>query len=340
MIEKVKEIGFDVAVGSSGTVKSMEKAISGSDFGRKWKFDKDELGSLVERVVSNVEFLGLEGVRRLGFSRRRSEFIAAGGILLMDIFEALGIQEIEVSGYALGEGVIAEMMLVENGTDMEFDLRANARWRSVVRLAVRFDCENRMKSAVQCVGVAKDVFDGIRRCGVQSEDKDKSLVCLEEKDFEYLEAAILLHNIGRVIGKKGYHKCSYQIIKNGGHLQGYSTEDIELIALLARFHRQKFPKCDNAFLQELPLEMKEKIRVLCVIVRLSLRLQQCKGMSSQGLEIVETPEGSKLVLRGFNQQLLDPCGVQWTSATVEAELRPELEHFEEVFRQKISVIIP
>lgn len=38
-------------------------------------------------------------------------------------------------------------------------------------------------------------------------------MCLEEKDFEYLEAAILLHNIGRVTGKKGYHKFSYQIIK-------------------------------------------------------------------------------------------------------------------------------
>lgn len=136
----------------------MEKAISGSDFGRKWKFDKAELRSLVDKVVSNVEVLGLEGVRRLGFSRRRSEFTVAGAILLLEIFEALEIQEIEVSGYALGEGVIAEMMTVENGNDIEYDIRASARWQSVVRLAVRFDCENRMKSAVQCVGIAKVLF--------------------------------------------------------------------------------------------------------------------------------------------------------------------------------------
>jgi hypothetical protein len=31
-----------------------------------------------------------------------------------------------------------------------------------------------------------------------------------EEDFEYLEAVIFLQNIGRVIGKKGYHKCFYQ----------------------------------------------------------------------------------------------------------------------------------
>lgn len=46
-----------------------------------------------------------------------------------------------------------------------------------------------------------------------SEDRNESLVCLDEEAFEYIEAAILLHNVGRVIGKKGYHKCSYHIIK-------------------------------------------------------------------------------------------------------------------------------
>lgn len=340
MVEKVKEIGFEVAVGSSGTVKAIEKAISGSDFGRKWRFSRDELESVIDKII-DFEWLGLEGVKRLGLSRRRSEFIAAGAILLAEIFEALGIQEMEVSGYALGEGVIAEMMMTENhsNSNAEFDLCANARWRSVVALAVRFDVENRMKSTVQCLGIAKDIFYGIRRCGVLSDVRSESLVCLDEKDFEYIEAAILLHNVGRVIGKKGYHKSSYHIIKNGGHLHGYNSEEIELIALLARFHRKKFPKCEHASLQELPVEMMEKFRVLCIIVRLSLGLHQCQCEVFNGLEVVHTPEGFKLVLRRFEEQLLDLCGVHWTSTAVEAELRLELEHFEEVFQEKISVII-
>jgi len=35
---------------------------------------------------------------------------------------------------------------------------------------------------------------------------------MDEKEFEYLEAACLLHNIGLFTGKKGYHKQTYRII--------------------------------------------------------------------------------------------------------------------------------
>lgn len=37
-------------------------------------------------------------------------------------------------------------------------------------------------------------------------------VPLDDKDLEYLEAACLLHRIGLITGKKGYHKQSYNII--------------------------------------------------------------------------------------------------------------------------------
>ncbi|ONK64475.1 uncharacterized protein A4U43_C07F26460 [Asparagus officinalis] len=335
LAEKVRQLGFEIAVGSSGTVKSIEKAISGLDFRRKWRFGREELRSLEERICRSFEMLGFEGVRRLGFSKRKSEFIA-----LREIFDALGIEEMDVSGYALGEGVVAEMMMKEKSrSDVEVGLDLNERWSSVVRLAVRFDCRNWMKVAVQCVGIAKDIFDGIRGCGVMGEDQTRSLVFLEDKDYEYLEASILLHNIGRVNGKKGYDKLSYQIIKHGGHLEGYSSEEVELIAQLVRFHRKKFPKSENASIQKLPLEMKDKFRVLCSIIRLSLTIQRCQHRTSQGVEVVHTPQGFKLVLGEIKEQCADPCGVQRSSATGE-ELRLELQHFEEVFHQKISIVIP
>lgn len=49
-----------------------------------------------------------------------------------EIFDMVGVDEMEVSGYALGEGVITEMLgQVLHG----FDLNANARWRSVAKLS-------------------------------------------------------------------------------------------------------------------------------------------------------------------------------------------------------------
>lgn len=154
LVNKVKELGFEMVVGSSGTIKAIEKAIfSGygvdvlKEFQRDWRFSKLELSSLVERLCSEEE-----KVLRDGFFKRRSEFIVAGGILLEEIFEVLGIEEMEVSGYALAEGMVTEVLA---RVYSDYDINANARWRSVVRLASRFNSEKRMKSAAQCAGLAK-----------------------------------------------------------------------------------------------------------------------------------------------------------------------------------------
>ncbi|XP_077218826.1 ppx-GppA phosphatase isoform X2 [Tasmannia lanceolata] len=343
LVEKVREIGFDVAVGSSGTIRSIEKAVflgfgfdranegvAFGEFSREWKFSREELIGVVEGLC------GLDGEgeleRRVGFFKRRAEFILAGGVLLREIFEILDIGEMEVSGYALGEGVVSEMLR----KDCEgYDVGVNVRWRSVVRLATRFNGEKRMKLAVQCVGIAKEFFEGLEKCNELTNHQSSSAVCLGEKDLEYLDAAILLHNIGLFFGKKGYHKQSYHIIKNGHHLYGYNAEEVELIALLARYHRKKFPRYGHASLQGLTEEVKLKFRVLCVVMRISLVL--C--MRFQGLEISLSHEGYKLVITELKGRSLLPDSVQPTLVDIMKELKPELEHFKEVFNQNLSVVI-
>lgn len=160
LVEVVKRYGFDVVIGSSGTIKAIEKAVfcryggevsnpfaEFDEFRREWRFSKDELRGVVESLVGGEE----EGVRDV-FFKRRSGFIVAGAVLLEEIFELIGIEEMEVSGYALGEGVVAEML----GEIFEgYDLNANVRWRSVMQLATRFNNKKRMKCAVLCAVIAK-----------------------------------------------------------------------------------------------------------------------------------------------------------------------------------------
>jgi exopolyphosphatase/pppGpp-phosphohydrolase len=167
VVEKIKECGFEMVVGCSGTVRAIEKAVfcgyAKSDvfendnvvlFGEckrdwAWRFTREELRGVVERICEGGE---KEKVRRDGMFKSRSEFIVAGAVLLEEIFEVIGIEEMEVSGYALGEGVIAESLAKVYGS---YDLNANARWRSVVWLATRFNSKKRMRAAAQCAGIAK-----------------------------------------------------------------------------------------------------------------------------------------------------------------------------------------
>ncbi|KAJ0734453.1 putative exopolyphosphatase [Helianthus annuus] len=336
LVEKVKEYKIDVVVGSSGSIRMIEKAIFMgyssdlvSEIGlmegcrRDWKFSRDELSGLVEKLCEE-ESGGREGGGRKGFFKTRSAFIVAAVVLLEEIFGLLGVEEMEVSGYALGEGVIAEKLAeVFDG----FDLNANARWRLVLRVASRFNNKKRMSSAAACASVSQEIFTGLRKW-------NKIDVLLDDKDLEYLEAACLLHNIGLITGKKGYHKRSYHIIMNGEHLHGYNTEEVKLIALLVRHHRKKFLQLDHNSLRDFTDEMKRKFRVLCIIIRLSAILKQYQSLSTQSIQLSHSDEGFKLVFRDSSAN-----NVESMPTDVDVELRKELQHFEKVVEQKLSVVV-
>ncbi|KAJ0980612.1 hypothetical protein J5N97_008867 [Dioscorea zingiberensis] len=335
-VEKSRELGgFEMAIGSSGTVRWIQKAIArdliDGEFRMESAFSREELGCLVAKLGMGE----VDKVRALGFSNRRSKVIVAGAVLLFEIFNALSINEMEVSLYGLVEGVVSEMIAKEN---VDYDWGANARWRSVMTLAARFDGEHWMKSAIQCVGIAKEIFYGLKRC-YELGDISGTPISFDEKEFECLEAALLLHNIGKTIGKKGYHKHSYQIIRNSGHLHGYSSEEIKLIALLARYHRKKFPRNGHGSIQELPAGMRQKFRVLCVMIRIAFALQQCQYMDFEELEVLHAPEGFNVILIGVKDTLFVARGLP-VAAVIKSELKPELEHFEEVFHKKISLSFP
>ncbi|KAH1032105.1 hypothetical protein J1N35_044279 [Gossypium stocksii] len=360
LIDKVKNIGFEIALGSSGTIRAIEKAVFKgyaldfadnegllSECKRDWKFSIEELKSVVERFCKGEG----QKVRRDGFFKRRSESIIAGGILLDEIFDLLGIKEMLVSGYGLREGLIADSLA--KVFDGGYDLNANARFRSILRLATRFNSKRITTSAAEIAGIAreccnfleqylllkfgfKEIFEGLRKYKELDNDGIYLTVDLDEKDLENLEAACLLHNIGLSTGKKGYHKKSYHIIMNGNHLRGYSAEEVKLIALLTRHHRKKLPKFGDASFNELE-EAKQKFEVLCAIIRLSVVLHQNGYINYREMDFSHSHEGFKLVIgeeRGPNHQ---PVVEQCVTDKFAVELTHELDYFKKVLKQELSV---
>ncbi|XP_027773291.1 uncharacterized protein LOC107008512 isoform X2 [Solanum pennellii] len=373
--EKVKHYNIDKVIGSSGTIKNIEKAIfrgyasnmegnvgisEGSR--RDWSFTTDELKGLVERLSEEERRIGGK-VRTQGFFKKRSAFIVAGAVLLEEIFEDLKIEEMEVSGYALGEGVIAEKLgeVFDN-----YDPRANARWRSVTRLATRFNNKQHMKSAALCFSVAKEMFDGLRKGYESANGSDGFFVSLEDKDLEYLEAACLLQKIGLYAGNKGYHKQSYHIIAlyqfsyvpRNSYWEHVTYCDklhslcrkviicmvimpkrlsFQLIALLVRHHRKKLPDCDHMVPEELTEEMTGKFRILCAILRVSAAVEKLQLFNIHNVDFSHTCEGYKLVLKAGN--LPFPGYVLPSVNDFETEHVKELEHFRMVFQERLSIAV-
>ncbi|NP_001312051.1 putative exopolyphosphatase [Capsicum annuum] len=341
--EKVKLYDIDNVIGSSGTILgilrrrfSMAMQVHVEcifeENKRDWSFTADELKGLVE-MLSKEERSGGK-VRKQSFFKKSLKFVVAGAVLLEEIFEELKLEEMEVSGYALGEGVIAEKL----GEAFDnYDPRANARWRSIVRLGTRFNNKQRMKSAALCFSVAKEMFDGLKNRHELGNGSDGFVVSVEDKDLEFLEAACLLQKIGLCVGKKGYHKQSYHIIMNGDHLHGYNDTEVKLIALLVRHHRKKLPEYDDVVPDELTEEMRGKFRILCAILRVSAAVEKLQLANIDNVEFSHTCEGYKLVLEAGN--LPFPGNELPSVEDFEAELGAELEHFRMVFLERLSIAV-
>ncbi|MDH3789903.1 MAG: Ppx/GppA family phosphatase, partial [Xanthomonadales bacterium] len=94
--------GWDSVIGSSGTIKAVEEICRQQGWIEK-DINADALHMLRDRLL---EFETIDSVRLAGLSERRHPVLAGGLVMLCACFEALEIESIRVSPYALREGVL------------------------------------------------------------------------------------------------------------------------------------------------------------------------------------------------------------------------------------------
>jgi exopolyphosphatase/guanosine-5'-triphosphate,3'-diphosphate pyrophosphatase len=104
-------------------------------------------------------------------------------------------------------------------------------------------------------------------------EQSKHIHELGDREQEWLEYASLLHDVGNHISYERHHRHSYYLIKNGD-LRGFEPEEIEVIALVARYHRRGTPNRDHDGYGGLPSALKRTVRVLGAILRLAESLDR------------------------------------------------------------------
>nr|CAJ00560.1 exopolyphosphatase [Physcomitrium patens] len=266
VIDQVQANEFEVAIGSSGTIESIEQMIhytvtttsapqvvdgqQNKGSLRDREFTADELNQAVKKIckVKTVE----QRAKIPGLPEKRADVIVAGAVLLEEFFLALGITKMKVSPYALREGVVVDTLAE---TLANYKPGVNIRKTSILNLALKFKTDQRMESAQHSAGLAKEILSGLQTCRTGTNEcvSDVALL-LNDGDADLLEAATSLHYVGMFINHKSYHKHSYYLIKNNEHLLGYSPLEIEILALLARYHRKKVPSQKDEDFAKLPEE--------------------------------------------------------------------------------------
>lgn len=98
-----------------------------------------------------------------------------------------------------------------------------------------------------------------------------------------LEAAALAHDVGRAQGNHSHHKHSYQMIAGLKPPLGWSAQEVQLAALVARYHRRSMPQRRHAAFRRLSPDRKQKVLLLAGILRLANALDRQHDASVHSL---------------------------------------------------------
>src|SRR4051794_1595816 len=212
-----------------------------------------------------------------GIKPDRGDVILGGAVVLAELLERCGAEAVEATTAGLREGVFFERFLADRDPPLVDDVRR----ASVLNLARRYQAALDHPNHVALLSL--EIYDGLADAGLASG---------EAEERELLWAACVLHDIGTAVDYDDHHKHSRYLILNGG-LPGYSPREVELIALIARYHRKGEP--DTSELG--PLKRKGddgRLALLAGIIRLAEQLERSRDGSVAGVR-VSVPNGKVVV---------------------------------------------
>jgi exopolyphosphatase / guanosine-5'-triphosphate,3'-diphosphate pyrophosphatase len=285
-LAQIARAGFDRVIGTSGTIMSLgavaaveEGRASGAPL-RNRRISAKQL----RRVRKELASLDLEKRLRVpGLEPRRADLAVAGSILLDEILRGLGAEEITLCDLSLREGLVLDYIARHRKQIAQADRYPDVRRRSVFELAER--CNYWPEHSQQVARLSAALFDHTR-----------AIHGLTDREREHLEYAAILHDVGVHISYEGHHKHSYYLIKNGD-LRGFEPHEIDIIALVARYHRQATPKRKHEEFGHLRRRDRRMVRTLAAILRLAESLDRSHAQTIADLEFHDRGDDDLLQLR-------------------------------------------
>jgi exopolyphosphatase/guanosine-5'-triphosphate,3'-diphosphate pyrophosphatase len=308
-LEQIAKAGFDRVIGTSGTILSLgalalsdEEGTAPEDL-RNQRVSAKALRRLRKRIVAaDIE----ERLRIPGLDPRRADLSVAGSVLLDTILRGLGADDLTLCDLALREGLVLDYIHRNSARIRKVERYPDVRRRSVIELGER--CGYWSEHAQQVARLALSIFDQTR-----------SVHGLGDREREWLEYAALLHDVGVHISYDRHHRHSYYLIKNGD-LRGFDPREIEVIALVARYHRQATPKKSHEGYGELNGTLRGVVRMLSAVVRLAEGLDRSHAQALAGIDLFPRGDDYLARLRATGDAELELWAAHRHVAPLEREL--------------------
>lgn len=298
-----RNFGWDHAVGSSGTIRSVSDVLRARSPG-----DGVITPAAVESLIEHVIRAGnIERMRLPGLSQERVPVFAGGLAILAEILSILEIKHMRAADGALREGLLYDM--VGRFTDED------ARSRSVRAMQGRYHVDISQAERVEAT-----VLDFLAQT-----QKDWAL----EDPFAALVMswAARLHEVGLDVSHSHYHKHGAYLLEHAD-MPGFPQEEQKILACIVGAHRRKFHLDE---LQELTPPWHLKVEYLIVILRLAVLLH--RGRSAAALPKIA------LQAKARSLELSFPPGWIEDHPLTAADLENEMEYLKTTgFRLKVTSV--
>jgi exopolyphosphatase/guanosine-5'-triphosphate,3'-diphosphate pyrophosphatase len=149
------------------------------------------------------------------------------------------------------------------------------------------------------------LYDGFANCGLIARDANTG-------ERSILQAAALLQEVGHFKKGKAHHKHSYRMIRSIAAPPGWSKRDLEIAALIARFHRRALPRPDHKILRTYEFPLRQSVMLLAAILRFANAFHGKPYRAIRRLEVEDCAGVIVVRAEGFTER--DPLSPKLAAA--------------------------
>ncbi len=255
LVPYMREVGYEGAIATSGTASALIEldAVRGG-----LEPPRNVTGSVLSMdrltaLETLVRQLPLRDRQKLeGLPQRRADIIVAGAAILRTILEELDLDGYTGCDRALREGLVVDALARAGWSSEPMEGPVRVRERAIDDMAERFGVER--PHATQVRRLALDLFDQTR-----------SLHGLDDGSREILAGASYLHDVGFHVNHSSHHKHSHYLIRHAEWV-GFHDPEIQLMAVVARYHRRSLPKDKHGEFRELaPIQQARALKLIALM---------------------------------------------------------------------------
>ncbi len=279
--------GWQEAVGSSGTARSLETILVENKFAPNG-ITRDGLEQLRELLIDTGR---ADPDRIAGLKSARAPVLPGGFAVMYAIFDELEIAQMTVSEAALRNGVLYDLL----GRVEHHDMRE----ATVVQFMRRYHVDAAQATRVR--DLALRIYDQLVSARGNEADPDRMM----------LDWAARLTEVGLSIAHAQYHKHSAYVLSNAD-MPGFSRVEQQRLARIVLAHRGKLEKMRNDGLENGDWNLVFALRLASTLLRrrTGVRLPAFRAIAGDSRFSLELPK-SWLARNALSAAALDSEARQW-----------------------------